>query len=155
MRVGLLCEEQRVAEQEIERKTKDILERLKNATEELKSLETDTMIERNVLGAAEARAGIARRKITQLELCSQSVRKEFLEFKGNLAVLVMTRFGQRLQVLVSLVFLGYSLLIPLNILTANIWTIHQPICARKSRKRGRRRSLHRGPAASFGLHSDR
>lgn len=68
MRVGLLCEEQRVAEQEIERKTKDILERLKNATEELKSLETDTMIERNVLGAAEARAGIARRKIHQYQL---------------------------------------------------------------------------------------
>lgn len=104
MRVGLLREEQVVAEQEIERKTKDVLERLKNATEELKSLEADTMIERNVLGEAEARAGIARRKITQLELCSQSVRKEILEFEGNLAVLVMTRFGERIQVRVSFVF---------------------------------------------------
>lgn len=105
MRVGLLREEQLVAEQEIERKTKDVLERLKNATEELKSLEADTMIERNVLVEAEARAGIARRKITQLELCSQSVRKEILEFEGNLAILVMTRFGERLQVRVSCVVL--------------------------------------------------
>lgn len=155
MRVGLLREEQLVAEQEIERKTKDVLERLKNATEELKSLEADTMIERNVLVEAEARAGIARRKITQLELCSQSVRKEILEFEGNLAILVMTRFGERLQVRVSCVVLRLRSLISLNVFTANIWTIRPPFCTRQSRNRDRCSFFLRGSAASFGLHSDR
>lgn len=94
--------EEKAAEEEIERKAKEVLERLKNATEELQSLETDAIIERRTLNAAEAQAAKSRDKITQLELVSQTVRKELLDYEGQLGVLVMTKFRKRLLVRVAL-----------------------------------------------------
>lgn len=97
------------AAEEIERKAKEVLERLKNATEELHSLETDAIIKRRTLNAAEAQAAKSREKITQLELVSQTVRKELLDYEGQLGVLVMTKFKKHLLVRVAVFSFAFEI----------------------------------------------